>query len=302
MLDNSFQSRYNKLPIATYAISEPPLSEAKPFMHLHHHSEFEVIVILSGQCHVTIDQIEYNVSGGDILLIPPYSIHSGYILPYHAFSHFCFCFDSSLLHEPELCRQLETGYIDVQRVVSRVHSNIGLLRNTAHHVYLQCESREKGWDLLVRGALLFFFGALQQAELLFPTANSASHCDFGTQVLDILGRTYSTNVTSRHIAAEMSYSQSYFCRLFRENFSSSFQQYLCRYRLNKARLLLAQSDVSVSVVALRVGFGNFSYFSKQFREMYGCTPKQFQKLQTPSQEIHGRYEGTMAHILHLPEL
>ena len=97
MLDNSFQVRYDKLPIATYAICEPPLKKSAPFMLTHHHSEFEVIVVVEGQCEVTIDQTLYTVDGGDLLLIPPYSLHSGRILPGRAFSHFCFCFDLSAL-------------------------------------------------------------------------------------------------------------------------------------------------------------------------------------------------------------
>lgn len=119
MLDNSFQVRYDKLPIATYTISDPPLREVEPFMLMHQHKEFEVIAVESGCGNVTIDQQSYDVSAGDLLLIPPYSIHSGLILPGEAFSHFCFCFDLSLLKEPEFTHLMESGCLDIE--IGRAH-------------------------------------------------------------------------------------------------------------------------------------------------------------------------------------
>lgn len=291
MLDNSFRARYDQLPIATYAISEPPLERAAPFMLTHHHSEFEVIAVVSGRCEVTIDQTVYQVSGGDLLLIPPYSLHSGRILPGGAFSHFCFCFDTAVLGEPKFLKQLESGCLGVKRVVEHAAPGSGELFELAQGVYRECEERGRGWELLVRGQLLCLMGMLEQRGQVFSTICEAARCDFSTRALDILGRTYASPITSRDVAAQMSYSQSYFCRVFRENFSLSFQQYLCRYRLCKARMLLSQNELPVGEVAARVGFNNLSYFARQFRALYGCTPKKFQAMQTVPDKIYGHYLG-----------
>ena len=293
MLDNSFQVRYDKLPIATYAISEPPLSAAVPFMLTHHHSEFEVIAVASGQCVVTIDQVLYTATAGDLILIPPYSLHSGCMLPGDAFSHFCFCFDLQLLQEPSLFKQFESGYLDVTRVLRHGDAGCEELFAAALFVYRQCQQREHGWELLVRGELLYMMGLLEQQGQIFSTVHgSDARSDFSALTLDLLSRSYSSDLTSKDIAAQLSYSQSYFCRLFRENFSLSFQEYLCQYRLCKARLLLAQNALSVSEVAAKVGFHNLSYFARQFRRLYGCSPKQFQTMQSGPTETYAYYLGT----------
>lgn len=296
MLDNSFQVRYDKLPIATYAISEPPLSAPTPFMLPHHHSEFEVIAVVCGRCQVTIDQSLYTVAGGDILFIPPYSLHSGRILPGESFSHFCFCFDLSILKEDEFARRITSGYLEPCRVVRGSEGGSGALRHAAQCVYHQCEEREKGWDLAVRGQLLYLMGLLRQQGRLCSTACKETRSDFSTRVLDILSRTYSAPLTSREVAARMSYSQSYFCRLFRESFSLSFQEYLCQYRLCKARLLLAQNKLSVGEAALQVGFNSPSYFTKRFRALYGCTPKQFQATHAASSGVYEYYLGNSVRL------
>lgn len=296
MLDNSFQVRYDKLPIATYAVSEPPLEVGMPFMLTHHHREFEVIAVAGGRCEVIIDQVLYTAQKGDLLLIPPYSLHSGRILPGEAFSHFCFCFDLSLLKEAELAKQLESGYLDVVRVVRRFQQGGGALFDTAQSIYRQCVERRRGWELVVRGQLLALAGMLEQQGDLFNTIRKDMRRDFSTRALDILSETYAAPITSRDVAARMSYSQSYFCRLFRENFSLSFQEYLCQYRLSKARLLLAQGEVPVGEAAARVGFANASYFAKQFRALYGCTPKKFQAMQAVPDDFGGYYLGNSVRL------
>lgn len=296
MLDNSFQIRYDKLPIATYAISEPPLNTSMPFMLPHHHSEFEVIAVVCGQCEVTIDQAHYTAGAGDLLFIPPYSLHSGHILPGKLFSHFCFCFDLTLLKEDGLCKQIETGYLDVVRVVRHSAPGAAALFGAAQCIYHQCEGHPRGWDLVVRGQLLFLVGLLEQYEYFFSAIRKDARCDFSARVFDLLNHTYAADLTSRDIAAQMSYSQSYFCRLFRENFSASFQQYLCQFRLCKAKLLLTQENLTVGQTAARVGFNSSSYFSRQFRLLYGCTPKQFQTAKALSNKFSEYYLGSSVSV------
>jgi AraC-like DNA-binding protein len=50
-------------------------------------------------------------------------------------------------------------------------------------------------------------------------------------------------------------------------------------RLHHARKMLEQNELTVNEVAYRVGFNSHAYFSKCFREEFGCTPKEFVKAQ-----------------------
>ncbi len=53
----------------------------------------------------------------------------------------------------------------------------------------------------------------------------------------------------------------------------SVTEYLRRARLQKAaKLLLDNPNWSVWAVALEVGFNNLGYFTRRFKERYGCSP------------------------------
>lgn len=278
MIDNTFQVRYKTLPIAVYTVDEPALEQLAPFMLTHHHSEFEVIAILKGSCKVIMEQTTYTASAGDIFFIPPYTLHSGCIIPGQDFAHVCFCFDLSILCDTDFTKQIKSGYLDITRLITKGEPISKELFPIIVQIYKQCTEQLNGWKHIVQGLLLTLVGMLEQSQNTFAAAGKGDNYDFGTRVLELLNQLYHTELTSRDMANHMCYSQSYFCRVFRETFLASFQQYLCQFRLCKAKMLLTQRDVLVNEVAVKVGFNNISYFSKQFKLMQGCTPKQFQLL------------------------
>ena len=56
---------------------------------------------------------------------------------------------------------------------------------------------------------------------------------------------------------------------------SSISAYLRRLRLNKATEFLAQTDVPISEIAERTGFGNSNYFYTVFKRHYAVTPSEY---------------------------
>ena len=280
MLDNSFQTRYNRLPIATYAITDLPHDGKVPFCHKHYHKEFEVLGVSGGNCEFMVDNTVYQGSKGDIFFVPPYALHAGSSLPGESFSYFCFSFDLSILKEDEFTRLMENGHLDVRRVFRAPEPVCGELYGIIQSIFHQSEDCRDHWDFIVRGQLLHLFGLLWQSGGICMAERASQQSGFVLDVLDILRSSYSQDITSADVAAQLSYSQSYFCRKFRETFSLSFQQYLSQYRLSKARLFLTQDDLTVNEIAQRVGFNSVSFFIRQFHDLYGCTPGQFQKNQS----------------------
>ena len=50
-------------------------------------------------------------------------------------------------------------------------------------------------------------------------------------------------------------------------------------RIERAKEYLRSSSLPISKIAMEVGYGNFSYFSKTFRELVGCTPNEYRSRQ-----------------------
>ena len=78
-------------------------------------------------------------------------------------------------------------------------------------------------------------------------------------------------------------------RLFRRYLNRSPKRYYMELRLQKARNLLMQTDMSVINVALACGFASPSHFSKCYRSHYSTTPYRERGTQgMPGSAIAGR--------------
>jgi AraC-like DNA-binding protein len=64
----------------------------------------------------------------------------------------------------------------------------------------------------------------------------------------------------------------------------SFKQFLNKLRLSEAQRLLLNSDLQVSEIAFKVGYGNVSHFNRVFKEAMGCSPNDFRKQQSLIQQ------------------
>jgi transcriptional regulator GlxA family with amidase domain len=54
-----------------------------------------------------------------------------------------------------------------------------------------------------------------------------------------------------------------------------------RLRLSRAEGLLSRSNLSVSAIAAECGFSDAYHFSRRFRAVNGCSPRQFRIAEAP---------------------
>lgn len=85
------------------------------------------------------------------------------------------------------------------------------------------------------------------------------------------------NVSRSEIAGEIGMSEEYFSRLFKQETGSTFKEYVLDIKMKKAMELLKTTDLSIGIIASKVGYSNFSYFSQQFRTFTGLTPQEYKK-------------------------
>jgi PAS domain S-box-containing protein len=92
------------------------------------------------------------------------------------------------------------------------------------------------------------------------------------KVLAFLFTRYAEKIDYHHLASLASLSISQLDRTFKRLFQLTPQQFVLRVRINAACQMLSATDQSVLDVALRNGFCDQSYFTKQFRRHLGTTP------------------------------
>ena len=90
-----------------------------------------------------------------------------------------------------------------------------------------------------------------------------------------LQENYTRPISVSELAEHASICERECLRCFRKILRLSPIQYLIRYRISRACILLKDTDLSVLEIASSCGFESPSYFTKTFRQHVGCTPRAY---------------------------
>ena len=94
-------------------------------------------------------------------------------------------------------------------------------------------------------------------------------------ILKIIEESYSTNITINDISKEIYLSINYISIIFKKEIGENFSEYLMKYRLEKAKQLLKETNMKVYQVGNMVGYNNVSHFCSIFKSLNGVSPSEY---------------------------
>ncbi len=83
------------------------------------------------------------------------------------------------------------------------------------------------------------------------------------------------NITRQELAKAIYLNPEYLSRFFKKEMGCTLSDYLMREKMNMARSLLLTTSLSVSTIAGKVGYSNFSHFAQCFRKEFGVSPSEY---------------------------
>lgn len=86
------------------------------------------------------------------------------------------------------------------------------------------------------------------------------------------------NLTLEEMAKVVNLSTSHMNRLFKQSQGISLYQYVIRCRIERAKQLLSQPQLTIAEIATQVGFADQSHLTHHFKRHLGVTPKTFRQL------------------------
>jgi len=92
------------------------------------------------------------------------------------------------------------------------------------------------------------------------------------RALEIMRRDFHRHLCMSGLSAAVNLSTSRLSRLFREEVGSPPKKYLARFRLERAKVMLEETFLTIKQVMVAVGMRDPSHFSRDFRRHHGLTP------------------------------
>jgi len=167
----------------------------------------------------------------------------------------------------------------LQRVNRRVHrpsSDGGAYRR--HRAMLIQQFAELEDAEAARRAFLPLLDRL--VARLQPGNLSSHHLVRGAQAF--IEENYPRRISLSSVAAHLHVSPNYLSRVFKKETATTLTSYTHGVRLEHAMVLLAAGGRSISEIAYLVGYQNYRDFYRNFVKLKNSSPRQFQRLLTPT--------------------
>ena len=243
------------------------------------HEDIEFIAVTQGAMYLTVGDQTKRLEMGDIAMISPYMPHTAYI-------------DSTAPDVDYVCvtadcrKLLPCGGGDFLDKLADTQLMLTPLVRDAELAALICEmpqlwiAQDGSGEAECTMMSLFYqiIGRIRRCGFAVPKNKTDDmQSDFMKRVMDFLEKNYSKDITWQLVHESFPYSQSYFCRLWKQHFGKSFFQSLTCFRIEKAILLHMNTETTrkISEIAGAVGFSDYSQFSHSFRRVTGVSPSEY---------------------------
>jgi len=160
-------------------------------------------------------------------------------------------------------------FVDLHRPLTSVHIDYVAMGRAAVEMVL---AARKDWPARDAAPARRFFGG----RLVVRESSLRHERDTRIgRVLEHVHAHHDREISLAEMARAAGMSRSTFARTFKRNIGQPAVRYLINYRLEQAKNLLAQTDLSVSEICWKVGFGTHTYFDRAFRKLTGISPREY---------------------------
>lgn len=105
------------------------------------------------------------------------------------------------------------------------------------------------------------------------------------KTLNFIEMNFSEHFTIDDIAKKLHVHSSHLMRVFKKESGTTISHYRNQRRIKEAKELLAHTNMSMTEIAVMIGFNNSQYFSKIFKQEAKITPKAFKQNMSPGNKM-----------------
>lgn len=255
----------------------PKGTKARP----RHVYDYELELILEGSGFEYIDDRLYPVQKGDVLFRSPGPFTQG-IMPYNSY---LICFDlvgndskDPGSYDPLARKEFQQVYSNpiLDALPAVYHSTTSeVYYRLFDRVFQEMVSPSQISPIVTKSCILQILHQLYRDQV-DQDRPSPHHCTV-RRALRFIDDNLDGDLDLQSVAQHLAMSPFYFHKVFTAAMGITPNKHITRLRLEKAKRLLANSDLSISEIAMQCGFRSTSYFGYVFRKSAGTSPSVFRQ-------------------------
>ncbi|WP_281886290.1 AraC family transcriptional regulator [Paenibacillus sp. YYML68] len=266
-----------------YHLNYKKTSHAEHWEVFHFHQAMELLYVHEGYGTAIVGHRVFDFQPGTLLLFQPFQLHR--LLVSDTFVRTVFMFDP-LAVEPYLqpfprtrqCfdtlwkQELEQQAFAQPAISRELEETLDRLMNRVRSISYDKQSEEYAL------ALISCINTLSAYEFNLDRKRSHKRLPHHVEATILwLEDHYREKLTLDKLAAELHLSTYYLSHSFTQTTGSSITEYIMGRRMKEACRMLENTSMTVSTIALDIGFSNPSYFCRVFKEHTGTTPHKYRE-------------------------
>ena len=157
--------------------------------------------------------------------------------------------------------------------VAREYNLEKLVYSGPESPYLQLSKLETLDDL--KQMILGLYGKL--GHLLEKTGRRDRYSEYTEKAVHYIYNHYPEDISLDDAASFAGVSGSYLSRVFKEDSGKGFVEFLNWVRVERAKLMIENQSGKLKFIVKEVGFNNYNYFFKVFKDQVGLTPLDYER-------------------------
>ena len=245
-----------------------PLASFPP--HVHH--EIEIIFCTEGEYVAECEEKTFTLHAGDMIIVLPYVVHT-YTANMPSRGILCVVsLDFFPLLESSLYRKPGVFFWP------NAPADMTQCLTHAMNEY----AAEKNLPLII-GYLLTLLGhAVKHADL--TDRLSANKEELFAEILHFINSNFQKPLNGKALAQHFGYDPTYLSKRFVSKMGCTLTQYIHELRIDKAKQLLDNGDLSMKQIAFACGFTNRRTFDRVFLAQEHCSPTAYRQKTSPKKE------------------
>lgn len=252
----------------------------QPFMN-HCHQELEIIKIQKGALSVLREAEKLHLQEGDIWIVPPFISH-GIGKGDENCERLVIMLDLQILgmqmkQDQEylwLRNELEKTDMYSGQWKSSTKSKIDVFIEQLYEEYLE---KEYAWKFSIKTLISqLTLTAIREMPKMEIETRDKSVLKI-KDILEYIALHYYKDISLGECAKAVGFNSTYLSRYFRQSMGITFQEYIKRLRIDRAKWLLMTEKISITEICAQSGFRDVKTFNKLFKKECRMSPSQFRK-------------------------
>jgi AraC-like DNA-binding protein len=277
-------------------------NESYPFAPLHHHQEYEMVLVEKGKGKRMVGDNVDRFEEKDLVFTGPFLPHQ-WILDEDCAQEaraFVIQFNFDFLGDRFFDIPENAGTKKFLQESVRGFSFYGKTKHLLISTLVKMKNSSPEDRLYSLLAIFKIFSTTTEVIPLSSSGSIESFMQKDNQImqkaLQYILQNFQNSIHIDELLEITNMSYPTFYTHFYRDFKMTYKQYLLGVRLDFACKLLKNDTLSVSEIAYNCGFGNLSNFNRQFRKAKKVTPSQYRK-QLFSSALSGEQENDLVMML-----